>query len=449
MKTTRVFSIVRLVMAAGLVLTFFVSASAQSQPEGIVIVGSRGLGAEYQISTALAPDLDRYKPAVAYNSQRNEYLTVWHYHDTAHYWIEARIENGRGEPVGVVGTILHANTVGVYQPAVAYNALNNEYLIVWMKNTNGDGKTYEIWGNLFSADLSPKYNQAGFKIASWTNTAFWTPRVAWNSVRNEYMVIWSAIDVTNFFPKDVSQATLTANGDLIGSIILTSWQHPHQADLAYNPVLDEFLVVWRREAAPGDYDIWAARVAAGPGTVVVPPGEFAISLANEDELLPRVATNRYDRYIVVWQKAAPGACCDWDIYGREVSFQGNLLGYVNVIAGWGSADEMNPCVVAWQGNTREYLVGYERESSGWTETWAAFYHNGKNALEVNSMTFWLDNFGAANYAFWNATSPAGAAGKSGAMLAYQGDSAGDPTITQHIYGRVYSPYPIYLPSLRK
>lgn len=448
MKTTRVFSIIRLILTAGLVLTFFVSASAQSQPASIVIVGPRGLGAEYQISTAVAPDLNRYKPAVAYNSQRNEYLTVWHYHDATHYWIEGRIQNGRGQPVGVVGTILHANTVGVYQPALAYNALNNEYLIVWMKNTNGDGKTYEVWGNLFSADLTPKY--IPFKIASWTNTAFWTPRVDWNSVRNEYMVVWSAVDAITSVPKDVSQATLTADGDRIGSIVLTSGQHPHQADLAYNPVLDEFLVVWRRDgASAGNYDIWAARVAAGAGTVVVPPGEFAISQANEDELLPRVATNRYDRYLVVWQKAAPGACCDWDIYGREVSSQGVLLGYIHNIAGWGDVDEMNPCVMAWPGNTREYLVGYERNNGDWTEIWAAFYHDGKNALDVNNMTFWIDNFGVANYAFWNATSPAGAIGRSGAMLAYQGDSTGDPTITQHIYGRAYSPYPIYLPLLRK
>ena len=30
------------------------------------------------------------------------------------------------------------------QPAVTYNATNDEYLIVWMYNVNGDGTTFEI-----------------------------------------------------------------------------------------------------------------------------------------------------------------------------------------------------------------------------------------------------------------------------------------------------------------
>jgi hypothetical protein len=360
MKRARFLLVVLLAMTAGLVFTFLSNAKGQSlglAPSGIVIVGPNGLGPEYQISTPLSPDLDRHKPAVAYNSQRNEYLVVWHYHDATHYWIEGRIAKERGEPAGVVGTILQASTVEVVQAAVAYNAQDNQYLVVWMKNTNGDGKTYEIWGNVFSADLVPQ--RTAFKIVSWPNVTFWTPRVAWNSVRDEYMVVWNAFNATTSIPTDVSQATLAANGDLIGSIILTTTQYPHHADLVYNPIKDEYLVVWRRAgSAPGNYDIWAARVAAGPGTVVVPPGEFAISEAAEIEMLPRVATNRTDRYMVVWQIAAPGACCDWDIYGREVDFNGNLLGYVNVIAGVGNMDETNPFVVAWPGNRREYLVGY-------------------------------------------------------------------------------------------
>ena len=117
------------------------------------MAGPTRLGPEYQISTALNPDLNRYKPAVAYNSKRNEFLVVCHYHDAGHYWIEGRIVNSSGKPVGVVRKITQASQVGVYQPAVAYNAMNNKYLVFWMNNTIGDGKTYEIWGNTFSADL--------------------------------------------------------------------------------------------------------------------------------------------------------------------------------------------------------------------------------------------------------------------------------------------------------
>ncbi len=446
----RMFLFVRLAIGIGIILSVFTSASGQapaevsSQP---VLVGDTGLGPEYQISTAVYPDLDRYKPAVAYNSQRNEFLVVWHYHDASHYWIEGRIVKSTGEPVSVVGKILQADTVGVYQAAVAYNATNNQYLIVWMKNSNGDGKTYDIWGNIFSADLVAQ--MTAFQIASYQNVTFWTPRVAWNSVGNEYMVVWSAFNATTNLPLDISQATILANGDIWGSIILTSADYPHQADVVYNPVRDEYLVVWRRQWTVADWDIVGARVASGPGTVVTPPGVFVISQYNEDERSPRVATNGYDRYFVVWEKAAPGACCDWDIYGREVNFDGVNLGLVHAIAGWGSIDETNPFVVAWPGNRREFLVGYERENTSWTDTYAAFYDNGRGAIVAGDMNIWLDYFSVANYAFWNSNVPAGAVGKNKVMIAYQGDSVGDPTVIQHIYGRAFTPYPVFIPNLRK
>lgn len=448
-----VMTFIRLMTAVGLLFTFFTSASGQ-QPgpdaAAIVFAGPQGLGTEYQISTALNPDLDRNKPAVAYNSQRNEFLVVWHYHDASHYWIEGRTVNRRGEPMGVIGRILHASSVGVYQPSAAYNAVDNQYLIVWMQNSNGDGKTYEIWGNIFTADMSSV--RTPFKIISWANRTFWTPRAAWNSKFNEFMVIWNAVDATTMMPTDIAHASLFANGEPRGTLIITAGQTPHDADLAYNPVKDEYLVVWRQQYGDtGDFDIWGARVSAETGNVVNPPGKFPISLAGEIEQSPRVATNAHDRYMVVWQIAAPGPCCDWDIHGREVNFDGNLIGNQNNIAGWGNTDETNPFVAAWPGNTRKYLVGYERTTAqdNWTETWASFYDNGMNSLDVNNITFWIDSFGVGAYAFWNATAPAGAADRSGALMVYQGDASGDPTVKQHIYGRIYTPYPVYLPALSK
>lgn len=450
----RVLLFVRLVMIAGMVLTIFSGASGQAQsaaPAEIILAGDKGLGREYQISTALNPDLDRKKPAVAYNSQRDEFLVVWHYQDsTGHYWIEGRIAKGWGEPVSVVSKILQASQVGVYQPTVAYNATRNQYLVVWMKNTNGDGKTYEIWGNVFSADLVAQ-NQA-FPIVSWPNRAFWTPRVAWNSFRDEYMVVWNAFDATTNTPIDVSEATLLGNGEFWGSIILTTANQPHDADVVYNPVNDEYLVVWRRQwQNSGDYDIYAARVGAGTGAVVNPPGEFVISQFDQVERSPRVATNGYDRYFVVWEKRAGGPLYyDWDIYGREVDFEGNMLGFVHNVAGQGDTDETNPFVVAWPGNTRKFLVGYERENEGgWTDTYAAFYDNSRGALVYSDTNFWLDYFPVANYAFWNNNLPAGALGTSRVMFAYQQDSTGNPLVTQHIFGRTYTPYPVFIPAIRK
>ncbi len=65
------------------------------------------------------------------------------------------------------------------------------------------------------------------------------------------------------------------------------------------------------------------------------------------------------------------------------------------------------------------------------------------------MNIWLDTFAVANFAFWNANAPAGAVGRSGVMIAYQEKDTGVPTAIQHIYGRAYTPYPVFIPAVRK
>jgi hypothetical protein len=63
-----------------------------------------------------------------------------------------------------------------------------------MQNTSGDGHTYDIWGKFLSGvDLS--IVTSDFEIVKESNTAFWTPRVAWNSKWNQYLVIYNPFDL--------------------------------------------------------------------------------------------------------------------------------------------------------------------------------------------------------------------------------------------------------------
>ncbi len=54
-------------------------------------------------------------------------------------------------------------------------------------------------------------------------------------------------------------------------------------------------------------------------------------------------------------------------------------------------------------------------------------------------------FDVAAFAFWNSENPTVAAGSPGYLIAYEGDSAGDPTVYRHIYGRMWWPEVVYLP----
>ena len=103
------------------------------------------LGPEFQISLPTTPESDRHVPAIAYNWLHNEYLVVWHnVWPSGHRDIYARRVSDSGQLLSWFSISAGPNDRA--QPAVAYNAINDEYLVVWMYNANGDGSTYEIWG---------------------------------------------------------------------------------------------------------------------------------------------------------------------------------------------------------------------------------------------------------------------------------------------------------------
>lgn len=58
-------------------------------------------------------------------------------------------------------------------------------------------------------------------------------------------------------------------------------------------------------------------------------------------------------------------------------------------------------------------------------------------------------FDVAAFAFWNSENPTVAAGSPGYLIAYEGDSAGDPTVYRHIYGRMWWPAVVYVPLVLK
>jgi hypothetical protein len=390
------------------------------------------IGGELQLS----PDGDgeRYRPAVAYNYVHREYLVVWH-----NTWpggrrdIYARRVSSSGQVLSWFCVTTDASSRA--QPAVAYNATNDEYLVVWMQESSSD--VYEIWGRIIPWN-APGTN-ADFPIISWANRSFWTPRVAWNSYRNEYLVVWNAFDTTVSFPpgapNDVAGYRVSASGVVQnpGSpIIITDSTSPHQVDLAYNVAMDEYFVVWVRvysTVAPGtSNDIYGTRLS-WDGNVVSPPGVIAICSQEKHQNAPSVATNGQNRYMVVWEHEY--SATDHDIYGQEYDAVGNPVGSYFTIASW-TEDSTAPAITA--GANDEWLTVWQQALAG-----GAGYAI-KGFRWGSGVNMYL--FDVANYVFWENENPAVAADIPGYLIVYEGDSS---TTNRHIYGRMWWPESVYLP----
>ncbi len=155
------------------------------------------------------PDYDAFDPAIAYDSQDNQYLVVW------------EGETLRPDVFDILGQRLAANGLQVgaddfvlsnpgsgpnadydaYNPAVAYDGASDEYLVVWQDDELGVGE-YEIFGQRVDAatgaalaldtrlsDMGPDGNAD--HIAQ-------TPALTYSSpADNKYVVAWSGDNNTD------------------------------------------------------------------------------------------------------------------------------------------------------------------------------------------------------------------------------------------------------------
>lgn len=397
------------------------------------------LSGEVQISTVSTPtDADRYQPAVAHSTVHKQYLVVWH-----NKWsggnrdIYGQRVSESGQRVGGWFSI-SSGTGDRAQPAVAYNWTNDEYLVVWMQH---DGARYEIWGRTVS--WSGSSMGTPFLICDWGGSAWsmWSPSVAWNSYRNEYMVIWDTVHTSSFAALSIGQKLVPGDGSAppAGTEVTTAWA-PHQSDISYNVATDKYLVVWRRmaPASSWDGDIWGARLKRDGS---VDGTEFAINAtSNRDQQNPAVTTNEQNRYMVVWQQTYNAiAPWDWDIRGQELDANGNKVGQVFYVAGAFNEDETNPDV-ACNGSTGEYLAVWQLAWAGQEAVWGRRWGTNVTA----------SSFEVSAFAFWDSTMPAVAADIPGYLMVYEGVSTGGgPATAQHIYGRMYWPESLFLPTLKR
>jgi hypothetical protein len=431
---TVLFLVTGLILLAGVLAPMATAREGVWRADRVSTAATPRLGPEVQLSRQSTPSGENwYRPAIAYNSQRHEYLVVTHNDWSTGRAIYGSIVTDGGVWQGWFWMFGSSGKDSV-QPAVAYNHTNNQYLVVWMYNANGDGNTYEIWGEILSGDCGTVVKPP-FQIITWSHRSFWTPRVAWNSYRNQYLVVWSAMDTSGGFPgvpSDISSMLLSSTGDIITGRNLTTSNYPQQADVTYNLARDEYLVVFVRayNTTPPNTsnDIYGQRVSRENAVIGV---EFPICAELKHQSTPRVTTNEQDRYLVVWDHEY--SATDHDIHGQLLDVDGNKVGgYINIAIS--IENDTRPAVAA-NGATGEWLVVWQRASTEGAQIRGARWGSG--------LTSYI--FEVAAWTWWDCMTPAVAAGAPGYLIAYEGDSTSDPTVKQHIYGRMWRPEAIYLP----
>ena len=283
----------------------------------------------------------RCQPAVAHSPVQDKYLVVFAGESKSslppytNYCIVGQPVNGYG-PITELGFPIQANTNHQRHPAIAYNSANDEFLVVWDEE-QGTGGWHNIWAQRINAgDWS--FEPGPVCIATGGSKHRSRPDVAYNSVRNEYLIAYTQGPITggNIYAK-VVDAGLTTPLSITEFAIVYNTNLQDDVALAAGP--DEYLAVWQDGPSVSYRTIYARRVS-GAGTTPAPP--FLLDeVTNHVCGAPDVSSLNSYGYLAFWYCDHGAPIFKKNIYGESLTSGENMhsVGVAYAIAALGDATD--------------------------------------------------------------------------------------------------------------
>jgi len=441
MKSTK--SMLHLILAIGALLLAPGVVTAQARPpaphdtlfsQGLLAAASgRPLHAPFLIADQ---PVDAVSPAVAYNSQAQEYLVVWWNNRAANDDIYGQRVSKNGTLAGPWFSIAAGTGIDREYPQVVYNSQQNEYLVVWFQDDGTSHLSLGVYGRRVSATGQLLGSEIDIAIST-LSAQYIEGAAAYDSTDDKYLVIYlSYISSTTKFAV-IAQA-LNSDGSVWGTSfdLASNIGNAALPKLAYNHQRNEFLVAWNQTSSQSEIIARRVKMESGAGTL---GSVFPISTdTTNDDFNPRIAafSRASDgQYLVVWGhcKNSPG-CSQINTLAQLVSGEGVLEGgTITFPTPFSDAEEAD---AAGCGNASAYFVAWMQTNTttGRGDIGGRYVSTG-GGLEPD---FWLGGSSAEQ--------PAVACGPNGDYLvAYMNQT---PTTEDDIWGRLVGNH-VYLPLARK
>ena len=380
-------------------------------------------------------DLYEEQPTVAYNSQRNYYLVVWTNDRPGNDDIQAQKLAANGSPIGGPFYISAGKDHDRWKPDIAYNSMNDQYLVVWEDFDNASLVT----GNSIRARVVTGTGEVQGKsdIIIRAKSSLDTPSdpaVAYASVTNRYLVVWHEVSHVGTPTHRIFGQFINPQGGLIGGVkeIGKSTQLMSPPDVAYSARDNRFMVAWQQfNPTTKNYDVKGQRVS-GDGDLWGPLGTYMDSgSACEGPVVAAMPNDASDKtYIIAWIHHVPGMNGYGIVYVNQA---GDQRGWSQALSSTGTRRHIS---IAANLNSQTFFIGYQYDTGIMDKSVWLF--------QVSAETFWLSDFqipGPAN------DFPVIAAGPTGDYLVvWQGQPLS--ATTTDIYGQILG-IRTYLPMIKK
>jgi hypothetical protein len=318
-------------------------------------------------------------PAVAYNTNTDQYLVIWQDYrnsgtvtPTPISWdIYGQVISSTGElidPTGTPGPIDPSNNFPIVggegaqcYPDVSYSSNTREYLVVWQE----DGDTaFRIYGRRLRGSRPRGKIGSPFPIPTYTSNDQESPAIAYDSCRDEYLVVWQENRTGTGWDIYGQWIPSHCSGSPYKSFAICTVgdgqpcpDNQIRPSVAYNNTAREYLVVWQDARNNPNYSIYGQRVSETGGLL---GSDFLISAPTEWNWNSSVACNSSaNEYLVVWQ-GYPTESYKWAIYGQWISREGELKGE-NFRISINSNDPLPD--VGYSNSAEKYLVVWSHEGN--------------------------------------------------------------------------------------
>ena len=292
-------------------------------------------------------------PSMAYDPVNNRYLVVFMNEKVVGKKSVDRIYGQMVDPDGnTLGAkfLISKSNTSAFNPSVAYDSVNKRFLVAW--GDYGTGADMSIHGQLI--DIKGKPYGKNMVISNAPNGRFFIA-TAYDSSNQRFLVVWHD---TRSGSDEIYGQIVNADGTLFGTapdanLPISVGTGAAVPSVAFDSVNHRYLVAFAIGSTPGTGDILGQMVgSAGEITETA----FPICDAAGDQYSPSVAfdPNGADsRFLVAWED---NRGIDADIYGQVIDASGTFTTSAFVISG-ASDYQVDPSVAADTANHR-FMVAW-------------------------------------------------------------------------------------------
>lgn len=242
-------------------------------------------------------------------------------------------------------------------PSVAYNTTRQEYLVVWFNDRAGNDDIRAQRLDKYGAKIG-----SAFYISAGAGNDRRYPDVAYNSLHDQYLVVWENDNPSGYY--SIRARRVSGSGSVLDStdIVITGESNlytPVKPAVAYGSTADRYMVVWAEtwHPSPITYTIYVLEIDEN-GTLGSTPTQVAQSSNFLRE--PDIAYNRHaNRHLVVWSEYNSGTT-NYHIMGQQIHGGGGTYSGVITI-GSHPKDCSNPAIASIPTSSSDikFFVVYE------------------------------------------------------------------------------------------